>query len=350
MPSSDPIMQVGQNFIVDKKNSDVKLANGRTQTETWYQFKVPIREYNNLVGGIGDFRSIRFVRMFLSGFQDSVIMRFAQLQLDRNQWRRYLFSLMKPGENIPEEDQRTTSFSVNAVSLEQNSQRKPIPYVIPPGVNRQNTPGGIGGQNLQLDEQSLSLQICGLKDGDARAAFKETRVDMRQYKSLRMFIHAESVPDQPPLRDGDLMAFIRVGSDFINNYYEYQIPLKITNTLGTTDAELVWPAGNRLDILMSKLIDIKTERNAQNLPSYLPYTVQDDLGNTIVVLGNPNFGDVKNIMLGVANPKKTLQTPTDDGQPKCAEVWFDELRMAGLDEQPGYAAFRPDQYSIGRSG
>ncbi|WP_181358314.1 cell surface protein SprA [Taibaiella chishuiensis] len=339
MPANNPAMQVGQNFIVDRKISDVKLANGRTQSETWYQFKVPIRQYDNVVGGIGDFRSIRFVRMFMSGFQDSVIMRFAQLQLDRNQWRRYLFSLVKPGENIPEEDQRTTTFAVNSVSLEQNSQRIPIPYVIPPGVSRQNTPGGIGGQNLQLDEQSLSLQLCGLKDGDARAAFKETRVDMRQYKSLRMFIHAESVPSQAPVRDGDLMAFIRVGSDFINNYYEYQIPLKITQPgVTSSDAELIWPAANRLDILMSKLIDIKTQRNAQNYPSYLPFITKDDVGNTVVVVGNPNFGDVKNIMLGVANPKKTLQTPLDDGQPKCAEVWFDELRMAGLDEQPGYAA------------
>lgn len=339
MPSNSPFMQVGQNFIVDKKNSVVKLANGRSQNETWYQFKVPIRQYDNVVGGISDFRSIRFVRMFMSGFQDSVIMRFAQLQLDRNQWRRYLFSLVKPGENIPDEDQRTTTFAVNSVSLEQNSQRVPVPYVIPPGVSRQNTPGGIGGQNLQLDEQSLSLQLCGLKDGDARAAFKETRVDMRQYKSLRMFIHAESVPNQAPVRDGDLVAFIRVGSDFINNYYEYQIPLKITQPgVTSSDAELIWPGANRLDILMSKLIDIKTQRNTQNYPSYLPYTVKDDVGNTVVVVGNPNFGDVKNIMLGVANPKKTLQTPLDDGQPKCAEVWFDELRMAGLDEQPGYAA------------
>jgi cell surface protein SprA len=57
-----------------------------------------------------------------------------------------------------------------------------------------------------------------------------------------------------------------------------------------------------------------------------------------MVVGNPNFGDVKNIMLGVVNPKKTLQTPTDDGQRKCAEVWFDELRMVDPDEQPGYAA------------
>jgi cell surface protein SprA len=332
-----PNMNVGQNNIVDKKVTNVKLPNGRYQDETWYQFKIPIRGYDHTVGGISDFRSIRFIRLFLSGFQDSLTLRFAQLQLDRNQWRRYLFSLTSPGENIPEEDLRNTSFALTNVSIEQNSSRRPIPYVIPPGIERQVQPGGFTGQSLQQDEQSMSLQVCGLKDGDSRAVFKEQRVDMRQYKSLRMFIHAESVTNQVPLRDGELVAFIRVGSDFINNYYEYQIPLRITPP-SATGAEEIWPKGNRLDLLMSKLVDAKTDRNSQNLPSYLPYQIQDELGNNIIVVGNPNFGDVKNVMLGVLNPKKTLQTPGDDGIAKCAEVWFDELRMAGLDEQPGYAA------------
>lgn len=337
--STSPVMQVGQNYIVNRKESDIKLPNGRTQRETWYQFKIPIREYQQAVGGISDFRSIRFIRLFMSGFQDTAIVRFAQLQLDRNQWRRYLFSLTTPGENIPEEDLRTTSFALTAVSVEQNSDRQPVPYVIPPGVERQVTPSGFGGgQTIQQDEQALSLQVCGLKDGDARAVFKEQRMDMRQFKTLRMFIHAESVPNQAQLRDGDLVAFIRIGSDFINNYYEYQIPLKITGPTTIRNSELIWPAGNKLELLMSKLVDLKTQRNAQNLPTYLPYRTVDELGNNIIVVGNPNFGDVKNIMLGVANPKKTLQTPLDDGQRKCAEVWFDELRMVDPDEQPGYAA------------
>jgi cell surface protein SprA len=337
--SNSPLMQVGQNYIVNRKETDVKLPNGRTQRETWYQFKIPIREYQQAVGGISDFRSIRFMRLFLSGFRDTTVIRFAQLQLDRNQWRRYLFSLTSPGENIPEEDLRNTSFALTSVSVEQNSDRTPIPYVIPPGVERQVTPSGFGGgQTIQQDEQSLALQICGLKDGDARAVFKEQRVDMRQFKTLRMFVHAESVPNQAQLRDGDLVAFIRIGSDFINNYYEYQIPLKITAPTTGRNAEAIWPAGNKLELLMSKLIDLKTQRNAQNLPSYLPYRTVDELGNNMIVVGNPNFGDVKNLMLGVANPKKTLQTPLDDGQRKCAEVWFDELRMVEPDEQPGYAA------------
>ncbi len=332
-----PDMPVGSNNIVDKRIIPVRLMNGRTQDETWYQFKIPIRGYDNVVGEIGDFRSIRFMRMFLTGFEDSVILRFAQLQLDRNNWRRYQFSLLNPGENIPEEDLLTTSFNVNTVSLEQNSSRVPIPYVMPPGIERQQQAIS-SGQTQQLDEQSLALQICGLKDGDSRAVFKDVgRFDFRQYKQLKMFIHAESVPNELPLNNGDIYAFIRIGSDFINNYYEYQIPLTITQA-GTNSAELIWPEQNRLDLLLQDLIDLKTRRNDANLPSYIPYSGQNALGNTIVVVGNPNLADVKNIMMGIKNPTKTTQTPTDNGLPVCTEVWFDELRLTGLNEKPGYAA------------
>lgn len=330
-------MQVGKNFITDVKESSVKLPNGRYQTETWYHYKIPVHEYDKAVGGIGDFRSIRFIRMFLTGFTDSVTLRFAQLQFDRNQWRRYLFSLTSPGENIPEDEQAQTNFSLTSVGVEENYDREPIPYRVPPGINRQKAPGGLTGQNLQQDEQSMALQICGLKDGDARAVFKQQTLDMRQYTHLKMFIHAESVTDQPPVKDGDMVAFIRIGSDFISNYYEYQVPLKITAP-GSSIPNQIWPDANQMDVYFDQLVAAKNERNKQGFPSYLPFHTTDDKGNTIIVVGNPSIGNVRNIMLGVSNPKKTLNNPTDDGMSKCAEVWFDDLRMAGPQENPAYAA------------
>lgn len=329
-----PNMEVGSNYIINKLETDVKLPNGSNAKETWYQFKIPILEYDNVVGGISDFRSIRFMRMFLTGFRDSVILRFARLELGRNNWRRYLFSLQDPGENIPEND--NTDFSVLSVSLEENSNRDPIPYVIPPGVNRQQA-NISSGQNIQLNEQALSLQVCNLSDGDARAVFKEVNVDMRQFNGMRMFVHAESRVGQSPLFDGDVRAIVRVGSDFINNYYEYQVPLTVSPR-GDGNPDAVWPEANRVDLTLDELVKVKTERNAQGLPTFVPYEGKSADGNTIIVVGNPNLGDAKTMMLGVYNPKQSSDNPNDDGQKKCAEVWFNELRLVGLDEKAGYAA------------
>lgn len=331
-------MRVGSNYIISEQvANDIKLPNGQTSSETWYQFKIPVRNYDNVVGGISDFRSIRFIRMFMSGWQDSTTMRFASLELGRSQWRTYNYSLNTPGETLPQQNSTTTDFTVTSVSVEENASRAPIPYVLPPGVQRQLT-STQQGQAIAQNEQSLSLRACSLQDGDARGVFKEVNVDMRQFDYLRMFLHAESMVGQAPLRDADISAFIRIGADFTGNYYEYRIPLKVTSPTAGTAPETIWPAANQMNVTLQDLVEAKKARDAQNLPSYVPYYATDSKGNTIVVVGNPNIGGAKNIMLGILNPKKTNQTPGDDGFGKCVEVWFDELRMAGTKDYPGYAA------------
>ena len=87
-------------------------------------------------------------------------------------------------------------------------------------------------------------------DGDSRAAYKTFSNDFRSYKRLKMFVHAEALPDNSSiLSDGDLSVFIRLGMDFNSNYYEYEIPLKLTpNNVSVLDDNLIWPTENELDI------------------------------------------------------------------------------------------------------
>lgn len=333
-PSS---MLVGSNFITSKyENPGVNLPNGNKEPETWYQFKIPINEFQNKVGNINDFRSIRFMRMYLHGFDDSTTLRFARLQLGRNTWRRYLYSLLTPGENIPI-DNSTTAFNLLSVSVEENSKRTPIPYVIPPGVTRQQQAVS-NGQTIQQNEQSISLQVCNLKDGDARGVFKSVGgVDLRQFDKLRLFAHSEAQVGQSSLQNGDIEMFLRIGSDFTNNYYEYRKPLNVSVSTATSQED-IWPKTNELDLLLSDLVSIKARRNDKNVPAYVPYQETLADGTTIVVVGQPNIGEAKNVMLGVINPKKDNGRPTDDGLSKCAEVWFDELRVSGLSDKAAYAA------------
>jgi len=334
-----PNMQVGTNNIINVQVAKgVKLPNGAFADEKWYQFKVPIRNYDHKVGGIADFRSIRFMRLFLSGWQDSTILRFASLELSRSQWRTYNYSLTTPGENVPQQNQGLTDFTVTAVSIEENGSRSPVPYVIPPGVNRQLT-ATTSTQSLALNEASISLKACALQDGDARAVYKEVNVDMRQFSYLRMFMHAESAVGQPVVNNADVDAFIRIGSDFTTNYYEYRVPLTMTPLyVSSNNIDAIWPGSNDMDLTLQDLVDAKKERDAKNIATTVPYYKTDSKGNTIVVLGNPNIGGAKDLMLGVLNPKKSNQTAGDDGLPKCLEVWFDELRMAGTHDKAGYAA------------
>ena len=332
---------VGQNFVNDKVTSNVKLPNGQMQTVTWYQFRVPITAYQSAVGGIQDFKSIRFIRMFMTNFADTSVLRFATLQLVRGDWRAYntennpLNVIADPSIANPPLDNST--LDVEAVNIEENGNRTPIPYVVPPGIQRQRNYNNLQ-TDTKLNEQSLSLNVTKLRDGYSRAAFKTFTNDLRSYKRLQMFIHAEG----NGLRDNDLSAFIRLGVDYQDNYYEYEIPMKVTQS-GTSDPSLVWPAANELDIELSLLTNAKLARNNAKLngqpwPLTVPYTLVDG-ANKVTIKGQPDLSRLGAIMLGVRNPLKgSVPGVVDDGLEKTGIIWFDELRLTDFDEQGGWAA------------
>ena len=331
-----PNMEVGKDFIVDKIVVPPNDKNGPLTPETWYQFRIPIQDYDRKVGNIPDFKSIRFMRMFLTGFQDSVVMRFARLGLVRNQWRTYLYHLDTSGVYVPVDPNKDASLVVSSVNLEENATRTPVPYVIPPGVQRQSQLSQ-NNVNLFLNEQSLSLKVTDLADGKARAVFKDMGVDLRKFSRLQLFIHAEAI-EGTPLKNGEVQAVIRIGSDFVNNYYEYRIPLQLTDPAGAINANTIWPDANQLDVNLSIFPQLKQERNQTGAPVSRPYTVQDKKGNYVTVVGNPSLGDVREALLGVLNPTEGQGEVADDGFPKSAIVWFDELRVSNMDESGGYAA------------
>lgn len=335
-------MEVGQGYITDMREGDGRLSkeNGDPITTKWYQFKVPIRRPDAIVGNIGDFQSIRFMRMFMKGFEQQTVLRFATLELVRSDWRRYEYSLLSPGEYVPNDEQSGTVFETAAINIEENGSRTPIPYVLPPGIEREVN---IGTTNLQRqNEQAMQILTCGLVDGDARAVFKTTDFDFRRYKRLKMFVHAEETANDPSLQDGDLTVFLRLGADFTDNYYEYEVPLTLTEW-GTSDPYSIWPEANNMDIELEKLIDVKLNRNiaerqdAENVSLTLPYSEMDG-NNTITVLGSPTLSDIRAIMIGIRNPKKQSIDDPDDGLPKCAEVWVNELRVSDFDNKSAWAA------------
>ncbi len=330
-------LQIGSKYVTDvQEGVATNLPDGTSKPYRWIQFKIPVFIPDERVGPIGDFRSIRFIRMFLKDFDQEVVIRFARLDLVRGEWRRYRFSLNSVQEDVPLDEKDETIFAVNAVNLEENAQRDPISYVLPPGIDRQVIFGT--SSLIQENEQSMSLLVCNLKDGDARAVYKNIQMDMRMYKRLKMFVHAEDGTDGLSLRDKDLTIFIRLGSDYNQNYYEYEIPLTVT-PWGTpsSDAEGIWPFPNHFDFPLEAFKSVKLERDRVNFPRVARYTKNID-GNKVSVIGYPNVGNVRTLMIGIRNPKKVNGASPDDGLPKCAEVWVNELRLTDFDQRGGYAA------------
>ena len=340
-----PGMDVGiTKYITDKKRVTVNSADGIVRQEDWYLFRVPIKDYSNKVGGIPDFKSIRFVRMYLTDFEDSVVMRFASLNMVRNQWRQFTYNLDTTGSYTPINNIAGTTFNTLSVNLEENSSRQPVNYLIPPGIERVQQLSN-NGINLLQNEQSISLQAKNLFTGDARAIFKTMNLDMRQFGKLSMFIHAESVTGQRPLLNGEINAVIRIGQDFLNNYYEIKIPLNITppGTYAKGQELTIWPEANNLDFSLRELIDLKLRRNASNYP--LSNIYREILGNkTFSIMGNPNLGEVRGFLIAIENPYRL------DGKIANTEVWVNELRLSEIDEHGSWAALGRVDFTLADLG
>ena len=324
---------VGQNYIVDKRETSPTLRNGDVGHATWYQFRIPLDDFEDRVGSISDFTSIRFMRMFLTNFKKPIVLRFATLDLVRGEWRTYEQTL----DNSVNE---SGTMSVSAVNIEENNDKSPVNYILPPGITREQDP--TQPQLSEENEQALSFTVTNFSTGEAKAVYKNTTLDLRQYKRLQMFVHANAFEQNTTnLADNQLAVFIRLGSDYRNNYYEYEIPLSLTpprsdySRYSLEDARIVWPEENMLDIQLSVFTSLKKARNiakAQGLASYNSvYSAYDEdkPNNKVSIVGNPTLGEVKTMMIGVRNLS---------GEIKSGEVWVNELRLKEYDNKGGWAA------------
>ncbi len=335
-------MKVGSNYITDEITTNVTLKNDKVEAVTWYQFKIPIRDFDDKIGSIRNFKSIRFVRMFLTNFEKATTLRLATLDLVRGEWRGFNKPLY-PSTTVPT---TTGSLDIQAVNIEENASKTPVNYILPPGVTRETDPSQPA--LLQQNEQSMVLRVNNLAPADARGVYKNTSYDMRQYKRLQMFVHAERMLDDAnpatQLQDHELTCFVRIGSDMVNNYYEYEIPLRLTPAgiyagadKYSPDKEIVWYQDNMFDFAFTALTDAKLKRNkarqngSGNVSNLLPYVVYDPNKplNKISVVGNPTISDVENIMIGIRNVS---------GEVKSGEIWVNELRISEFDESGGFAA------------
>jgi cell surface protein SprA len=314
-------LEVGQNYIVDKVT-----ANRNGDEVNWYLFRIPVRTPNRVQGDINGFKSIRFMRTYLTDFEQPVVLRMANFRLVASQWRVFQESLFERGFfEVPEPD--NSNLTVGVVNVEENSQGSDTqsPYVLPPGITRDRD--NLSAVERVLNEQSLRLCVEDLQARDARAVFKNMNsLDLVQFERMKMFFHASS----EEVQSGEVTAFLRLGTDYTDNYYEIEVPLLMTPR-GTRDPRQIWPLENEIDIAISEIVGVKVERDNQRVPINLAFS-QDIRQYKVTVVGRPELNLIQGLMIGIRNPGLS------GGASKTLCLWANELRVTGSRESSGWAA------------
>ncbi|MBT0810876.1 cell surface protein SprA [Litoribacter ruber] len=313
-------MRPGRNYIVDEVTH---IENG--ESVNWYLFRIPVRQPHRTQGDISGFKSIRFMRTYLTDFEQPVVLRMTKFQLVGSQWRTFEESLFQRGfAEIPEPD--LSNFRVGVVNIEENGQgsENMSPYVLPPGFTRDRD--NTSTVERQLNEQSLQLCVDNLAARDARAVFKNVNEDLVQYGRLKMFLHADS----DDAENGEITAFLRLGTDYTDNYYEIEVPLMLTPR-GTRDPRQIWPLENEIDIAINEIVGVKAERDQQRVPQNLPFTAQIRQYR-VTVIGRPELSFVQGMMIGIKNPGST------GGASRSICIWANELRVTDFNRSSGWAA------------
>ena len=325
---------VGRNNIVDEKTVTVQLEDGSEKQYRWLQFRIQVATPDEVINDITGFNSIRFMRIFLTKFKMPIVLRFGELQLVRGDWRRYTKTLdeaIVPPQNLT--TPQLQNFEVGVVNIQENEKRSPIPYTLPPGIQREILRGSTTLQ--KQNEQSVTIKVTDLEPNETRAIFKNVSVDLRMYKNLKLFLHAEGIQTKPQVQDNEVKAIIRIGSDLSDNYYQLEKLLTISD-YGVISPLEIWPEENNFNALLEYLGKLKLLRfDAGIAPNILypaigmPSPIEGLDGYDIRVKGNPNLSNIKTIMLGVKNVTNVNQS---------AEIWFNEMRVSEFDNQGGWAA------------
>lgn len=326
-------LQINQNYIVERRDVPVRLANGGAARAVWYLFRIPLRS-GLARGGIQNFKSIDFIRMYMTGFAQPIVMRLASFRLVSTQWRSLNRAIRFDSLAVTP----NSELRLGTVGVEENSQKLPFNYVSPPQIQRQGQPSNPIPNQLQ-NEQALQLQIRNLPDGEARGAFKNISYDLRFYKRIQLWVHAEATDGVVGTgtgnfdNRGDATAFMRIGGDYTDNFYEVEVDLTPSNpAAGINNIDNIWLAENEIDVALDDLTATKVARNNAGFDFRQRYTRTLPNGLRITVVGNPQLNNTKTAFLGIRNPVDAT------GRPISVEAWFNELRVTDFDTYSGWAA------------
>ncbi len=294
---------------------EVVVREDGSQTSRWVKLTIPLSKYDATMGIHPSMQDISAVRLILRRFNQPIHLRCAAIRLVSSPWQPYTSTI--------DPDRTNAEITLQTHSLEEDSGRSPIPYVSPRGVARDRRPGALS--RVRYDEKALAISIPDMAKDETAAVYRATDLDLRHYQQLVLYTHAEG-----EVRDQDLELFIRLGSDFSSNYYEYRHPLQVTpqreySKMSNGELQdIVWPTANVLQIDLSELIRLKEERES--------FAGEDRSQvysrGRVSLRGYPSLGNVTAILIGVRNKSDRRVS---------AEVWVNELSVSGAGQMSGGA-------------
>lgn len=339
-PADQANLEIGSpgTFIADR-------VPGSRQQDRWYQVRIPLSEFKRKIGDINDFQNITYIRIWMSGYEKPFTLRFATLEFVGSQWRQ--------DEEINEQSDPSAQIRISSLNIEENSNRRPIPYRQPEGAIRaENRASQL--QSLQ-NEQSIVMDVNNLSPGATQLIRRvyPGGLDLLNYSNMRMFVHGEGYENR---EDAELV--MRFGNDLENNYYEYRQPVTPSdpnfpyqqfepsnNAQLEEEAEQVWLYDqNSMNIVLSAFNQLKQLRDQEEGSSFSEVYERSDIledavpGAVVAIKGNPSLGRVTEVGMGIKNPFDP-NDPSGDGTPVLdAQMWLNELRVSGFDNEKGWAA------------
>ncbi len=341
-PADQSRLRIGEpgTYIVDEVGNP-----GDPQQDRWYQVRIPIEEFERQVGNINDFQNITYVRFWVSGYEQPFTLRFATMEFVGSQWRQ--------DESINEQNDPNANLRISTINIEENSNRRPFPYRQPAGAIRAQDRGS-QLQSLQ-NEQSIVLQAENLGPQSVQLIKRvyPGGLNLLEYTNMRMFVHGEGYNN----RD-EVELVLRFGNDLENNYYEYRQPVTpsdenfpfqnfdpANNAQLSEEAEQIWLYDqNSMNIVLSAFNQLKQLRDQEfgidldGVYERADLLVDAPPGAVVAIRGNPSLGRVTEIGMGIRNPYDP-GLPNGPGSTIVdAELWLNELRVSGYDNERGWAA------------
>lgn len=374
--------QASETAVDDYVVTEITGASG--EGTGWYQVRIPVRDFTRRVGNIQDFNLIESIRIWTTGHESPITVRFASFELVGSQWRKSEDVPLEPLSNgvLPD---TTSKLTISSINNEENANI----YSPPNGtiISQIRLATGIP---QDAREQAMVLRVEDLSPGQQRAIYKTFQgFDLLKYENLRLFVHMHGTTgdgrDLVDLAKENLDAarskarlFIRLGANETNDYYEYEQPLTPgpfpfspnPNNRPVQEIDNLWQTnqlynGNHIDlnsvvIAMGAFNRLKVARDEFRTPEGFSFP-QDSIfwnadmqgipisdqvpdasvfappGTRLGIKGTPSLSRINTIVIGIRNPADPNSMDPSEYLDDV-EVWINELRVAGYDEVNGRAA------------